>query len=223
MALVADSLPWVLAHVESASAIVELRNREVVRGKVQSFAAVIKPERDGDGFAGNRDSLGRLGLGRALAMKPVTSAAGHCRLISQTCGDQMPWPGFVLRLHQVANRTAKVHAMTAKAIVHEHLARILLAIGKDLRIGGAMRTGVPRGVFLLVASLAVCARGEDIHLAQPDVFRPFVRDMHPRVPQLCAQAGVVALHAAHCTVRRIVRNENVRLHLVAARASLAAL
>ena len=134
--------------------------------------------------------------------------------------NQMPWALRILRLHQVANRAVEVHAMAAKAIFHQAAFGVVHGIGKDLAVGGAVRPGMPGGVFVLVALLAVRHHLQHIHIAQPDGLRPVADEMNPDVAQLGCQARLVAIHAAHVAMRRTVHHAHVRGHLVAACAAL---
>jgi len=67
---------------------------------------------------------------------------------------------------------------------------------------------------------AIRRHGQNIDLAEPDTLRPGAGEVHPGMPQLGGQAGVMALHATHRTMRRIVRLDHVGLHLMAACATL---
>ena len=56
----------------------------------------------------------------------------------------------------VADAAFEVHAVAAQAIVHQHVLSALCFLSKkDARIGGAVRTGLPGGILLTVAALAL--------------------------------------------------------------------
>ena len=106
-------------------------------------------------------------------MNLVTRLARHCGLIGEIGAQQVPWPRCILRLDQVANRSIEVHAVAAKAIVHQTPLGVVHRIGKDLTVGSAVRTCVPCGVLALVASLAASCHLRHIRVAQTSTpFRP---------------------------------------------------
>jgi hypothetical protein len=113
--------------------------------------------------------------------------------------------------------------VAAQAIVHQHSFRVVLGIGKYLAIRDAVRARMPACVFMLVARFAARRHRGHIHIPQLDGLRNGAEDVNPHVAQLCAQAGLVAFHAACCPVGCCMHHLHVSSHLVTARAALAVL
>ena len=100
---------------------------------------------------------------------------------------------------------------------------VLWGIGEDLRVGGGVRPGVPGGVFVLMAALAVGGHGEHVQSRRRMDSGSRAEEMDADVTQLGGEAGVVAVEAAHVVVRRAVDGADLCGHLVAVGAAGAVL
>ena len=96
----------------------------------------------------------------------------------------------------------------------------MFGIGEDLLVGGAVRAGVPGGVFLLMAFLAVRSHGHHVHVTQANGFRDPAAEVNGDVAQLGGHAGIVAVQAG-CRVLMSggMDHADIARHLVAAGAS----
>ena len=90
MALVADALAGILAHLQRVCSVVELRYCKRGRGKMQPLAAVIQSERGADGLACKGDVLLRPLEWRVFAMDLMACHAGHGRSVGQSRGEDSP-------------------------------------------------------------------------------------------------------------------------------------
>ena len=94
-------------------------NGKRCRGKVHASRRSKKASESSHSRARHRDARMRLRFRRAFAMHPVARQARHRRLIGEVRAHQMPWPLRILRLHQIAHGAIEVHAVAAKAVVHQ--------------------------------------------------------------------------------------------------------
>ncbi len=165
----------------------------------------------------------RLCLLGSFAMHLVAGHAGHGGLVSEVGARDVPGAGGVLRLHEIAYGSVEVHAVAAEAVVHQAAFCVVCGIGEDLRVSGAVRTGVPRSIFMLVAFLAVSGHREDVDVAQADGLWRLREEMDADVAEFGGEAGFVAIHAGGFAVCRGVDCICVVGHLVTAGAALSAL
>ena len=133
-------------------------------------------------------------------MHLVAGHAGHRGLVSEVGARDVPGAGGVLRLHEIAHGAIEVHAVAAEAIVHQAALSVVRGVGEDLRVGGAVRPGVPGCVFMLMAFLAVCGHRENVGVAQADGLRGVANEMDADVAELGGEAGFVAIHAGRFAV-----------------------
>jgi len=115
-------------------------------------------------------------------MYPVAGFAGHGRLIGELCIQQTPRTLCVWRLHELANRSSKVHAVTTKTVFHQGARRVRLCMSKDFCVRGAVGSSLLCGILLLVASATIHSHRSYIGLAQSNVLGPGTHEMHPGVP-----------------------------------------
>lgn len=223
VALVAEGLALVGADLYGARAVGELWKREQANREVHLLAAVKDCERICCGRRGGRDARRGLGLRRSFAVHLVAGHAGHRGLVREVGARDVPRAGGVLRLHEIAHGSVKVHAMAAQAVVHEAAISVVRGIGEDLCVGGAMRACLPGSVFVLMAFLAACGHREHVAVAQANCFRRIATEVNADMPQLGGEAGFVAIHACGGAVDRRVNSAGVCGHLMATGAALSAL
>jgi len=140
------------------------------------------------------DTRGGLGLDVAFAVHLVAGHAGHGGLVGKTGARDVPRTGGILRLDDIANRSVEMHAVTAETIVHQAALGVVRGIGEYLRVRCAVRAGMPRGVLMLMAFLAVCGHREHVGIAEPDRFGR-AGEMYTNVTQLGGEASFMAIHA----------------------------
>jgi len=92
-------------------------------------------------------------------MDLVAGLTRHGWLLGKSRTSYVPWAGGVLRLNEIAYRAVKVHAVTAKAILHQVALSIVHRVSKDPAVCCTVGTGLPVGVFVLVALLATGRHG----------------------------------------------------------------
>ena len=223
MALVAQRLALVGAYLYSSWTIEQLRHGKIACAEMQLLAAVIEGQRASNGCGCCGNALGWFGLCGAFAVHLVAGHAGHRRLIRKRCAYQMPRSCCVHRLHQVANRPVEVHAMATKAVIGETALSVVRWIREDLGIGGAVRAGMPRGVFVLMALLTLRCHRKHVGIAEMNCLTRMSREMYADVPQLGRKTCVMAVETGGGAVRRGMHSAGKRSHLVAARASLSML
>jgi hypothetical protein len=68
---------------------------------------------------------------------------------------QRPWARGADRLHEIANRSSKVHSVASQAVVHQKVFLIEGLVKKNVLIRNAMRAAPPVGILLLMAPLAI--------------------------------------------------------------------
>ena len=169
------------------------------------------------------DARGGLRLYRAFAVDLVAGHAGHGGLVGKIGARNEPGTGGILRLNEVADRSIEVHAVAAEAIVHQAAFGVVGWIGEDLCVGRAVRTGMPRGVLMLMAFLAVRSHRKYVNIAEMNCFRRVAAEMYADVTQLGGKARLMAIHARGAAVRGTVHRAHILRHFVAACASLAVL
>ncbi len=174
-----------------------------------------------NGCASNGDAFGGLGFLIALVMRLVAGLAGHGWLIAESIANDMPGSMRVLGLDHLADGAVEVHAMAAEAVVHQAPLGVMRGVGKDLAVGGAVRTRIPGGVFLLVALFAVGNHLEHVHIAQAEGFRHVAEEMYTDVAQLGAHTRHMTIHTVLLAVRRGMHGAYIGGHLVAVCAALA--
>lgn len=219
MTLVTERLPLIGTHADRPGAVIKPREVQQRCSEVHLFPAIEERQRCTHHRARSRNPFRRLALGRSLAVDHMTSPAGHRRLIGEAGASNPPWTGLVLRLHKIPDRTVIVHAVAAEAVFHQRPLRIFTGISKDLLIGGAVGTGAPGGVFLLVAALATTCHSKIIDIAQMNILGKIPEKVHADVPQLRSQILLVAIHTVQLAVCRHVSVSDKLCHLMAARAS----
>jgi hypothetical protein len=216
VALVTQGGTRIGANGNHARALVQYRKRKCCNGKVLAFAAIIERKGIGNGFVADRDPCRRAGLRSSMAVNLVASLAGNRRLIRQIAADQAPRTLLILGLNEIAHGSIEVSPVATQAIVHEVLPRILPGIGEDLGIGRRMGSGVPAGVFLLMALLAVRRHRENVRFTQADSLGPGSRKMHANVAEFGGETGFVAIQAGTVAMRRAMHAGAVDRHFVAA-------
>lgn len=159
VALIAQTLTCVRTDFHGPGAVRELRKRERGGGEVHSFASIEDGKRRWDRGAGNRDARGWLRLWHAFVMHLVAGLAWHGWLLGKPRTRYVPRASGVLRLNQIAYRAVKMHAVTAEAILHQVTLAVVDRIGKYPAVCCTVRTGLPVGVFVLMALLATGRHG----------------------------------------------------------------
>src|SRR5271169_4115841 len=66
-----------------------------------------------------------------------------------------PWARGGDGLHEFADRSSKMHTVASQAVVHQEVFLVEFLVKENVTIRDAVRSGLPVGVFLLVASLAI--------------------------------------------------------------------
>ena len=117
-------------------------------------------------------------------MHLVACHARHRRLIGEIGAHDAPWTGGVLRLNKIADRAIEMHAMAAETIVHEPALSVVHRVGEDLRVGSAVRSGMPGCIFMLMAFLAVRGHRKNVDIAKADRLRSVAGEMDADVAQL---------------------------------------
>ncbi len=201
MALVAEGLALVGTQFHGARSVGQLRERKQTDGEMHLLASIEDGERICRGRTRRRDARRRLGFHVAFAVHLVAGHAGHGGLVGEAGTRNVPGTSAILRLHQVADRSIEMHAVAAKAIVHQAAFGVVGWIDENLAVGRAMRPGMPRGVFMLMAFLAVPCHGEHVGVAESDRFRQVPVEMYADMTQLGGNARFMAIHT-RCSAMR---------------------
>ena len=90
-------------------------------------------------------------------MHLVAGHAWHRGFVRKRGADEPPGTRSIHRLHQIANRAIDMHSVATEAIVGKTALGVVFRICKDLRIGCAVRPGMPCRVLMLMASLAAAS------------------------------------------------------------------
>ncbi len=205
MALIANSLPPIRTHLHRRRSVINRRNRQFRRSKMHPLAPVKERQRIPHILARHRNPLRRPRFDRAFPMHPVARQTRHRRLIRKPGSHHPPRPRPIHRLDQIPHRAVEMHPMAPQTVVHQLLLPVLPSVSKNLPVRRAVRTRMPRRIFLLMALLASRRHRHHIGIPQPDRLRPPVRQMNRNVPQLSRQPRIVAVQAPHIPMRRPMR------------------
>ena len=152
--------------------------------------------------------------------------AGHTRhggFIGESRLFEMPWAKGVLWLNQVADRSMEMHAVATEAVIGKATLGVVSGIGKYLRIGGAVRSGLPRSELVLMAALALRGHGEHVDIAQMDRLGRLREEMDADVAQLGGHTSFVAIKASCGAMYGTMDGARICGHLMATGAALAVL
>jgi hypothetical protein len=166
---------------------------------------------------------------RTFAMHLVAREARHGRHGGEFRPGEAPRAGPVDRSYQRSDAAFEVHTMAPQAIVDQHVLRVVRLVQKNARVGGAVGAGLPRGMFLAMAVLALFHHGLNIPVPETEPFRriPSQVRVHPRrvIPvKRCVhgEGPAVTLLAGDSTMARSMPLVVEGLHFVAPGAALAA-
>ena len=144
-------------------------------------------------------------------------------MISKIGTYDAPGTGGVLRLNKITDCAVEVHAVASEAIVGQAALGVVHGIDEDLRLGSAVRTGVPGCVFVLMALLTGRGHFRQVDIAKVDFLRSAAAEMDADVAQLCGEAGFVAVETSQGAMCRAMDGASICGHLVTTGAALAAL
>lgn len=136
----------------------------------------------------------------ALAVNGVAGKTGDGGLESKVGLFELPWTLAVERRDQLADGAFKMHAMAAKAVVHQGAFGVVLFVEEDAGKGGCMRTSLPLGEFLAMTLAAAIHHGEHLGVREFGAFGRLPRQMGSHPPEVSGERAGVTFHAVDAAV-----------------------
>src|SRR6266508_5510222 len=103
-------------------------------------------------------------------MNRMAGHAGHGSLIPDFGFGNTPRPLGVHGCHQFPDVAVKMHAVAPQAVVHQLALAVMVLVGEDAPIRGAVRARFPLGELLLVTRTAALDESCDIGLPDARLF-----------------------------------------------------